>query len=82
MVSWISPWTDRPQWTVGLSGGRLRRARNARLSDTCRWWAFNAIGKSAGADTYDRHRRAGGDTHEAGERRLANKLISQLHHCL
>lgn len=61
---------------------QLRRARNARLSDTCRWWAFNAIGKSDGANAYYRHRRAAGDSHEAALRRLGNKLLGQLHHCL
>ena len=61
---------------------QLRRARNQRLCDACRMWAFNAIGKSAGANAYYRHRRNAGDNHEAALRRLANKLIGQLHHCL
>jgi transposase len=61
---------------------QLRRARNERLSDACRMWAFNAIGKSPGANAYYRHRRNVGDAHEAALRRLANKLINQLHHCL
>jgi len=60
----------------------MRRARNERLADACRWWAFNAIGKSEGADAYYRRRRAAGEPHEAALRRLANKLLGQLHHCL
>ena len=60
----------------------LRRARNQRLSDACRWWAFAAIHQSAGARGYYQRRRATGDTHETALRKLANKLIGQLHHCL
>jgi hypothetical protein len=45
-------------------------------------WAFNAIGKSAGADAYYRHRRLVGDRHEAALRRVGNKLLGQMHHCL
>lgn len=60
----------------------MRRARNERLFDTCRMWAFNAIGKSAGADAYYRARRATGERHEAALRRLGSKLLGQLHHCL
>ncbi|WP_083807824.1 IS110 family transposase [Intrasporangium calvum] len=60
----------------------MRRARNDRLFDTCRMWAFNAIGKSAGADAYYRARRAKGEHHEAALRRLGSKLLGQLHHCL
>ncbi|TCO43615.1 transposase IS116/IS110/IS902 family protein [Kribbella antiqua] len=60
----------------------LRRARNQRLADACRWWAFNAIQHSPGAMAYYRRRRAAGDTHEAALRRLGSKLVGQLHHCL
>jgi transposase len=60
----------------------MRRARNDRLFDTCRAWAFNAIGKSAGADAFYRARRAAGEHHEAALRRLGGKLLGQLHHCL
>jgi transposase len=60
----------------------LRRARNQRLADACRWWAFNAIQHSDGAMAYYRRRRAAGDTHEAALRRLGSKLVGQLHHCL
>ncbi|WP_407657645.1 IS110 family RNA-guided transposase [Kribbella turkmenica] len=60
----------------------LRRARNQRLADACRWWAFNAMQHSPGAMAYYRRRRTAGDTHEAALRRLASKLVGQLHHCL
>lgn len=59
-----------------------RRVRNQRLGESCRWWAFAAIGQSAGARAYYQWRRAVGDSHEAALRRLGNKLIGQLHHCL
>jgi transposase len=60
----------------------MRRARNDRLAGACRWWAFNSISRSEGANAYYRNRRVLGDTHESALRRLANKLIGQLHHCL
>jgi transposase len=60
----------------------LRRARNQRLAEACRWWAFNAILHSEGTMAYYRRRRAAGDTHEAALRRLGSKLVGQLHHCL
>lgn len=56
----------------------MRRARSERLSDTCREWAFNAIGKSAGAEAYYRARRAAGDRHKSALRRLGSKLLG---HC-
>lgn len=60
----------------------LRRARNQRLADSCRIWAFNALLQSEGAMAYYRRRRAAGDTHEAALRRLGSKLVGQMHHCL
>ena len=60
----------------------LRRARNQRLAEACRWWAFNAMQHSPGTMAYYRRRRAAGDTHEAALRRLGSKLVGQLHHCL
>ena len=60
----------------------LRRARNQRLADACRWWAFNSLLHSPGALAYYRQRRQAGDTHEAALRRLGSKLVGQLHHCL
>lgn len=60
----------------------LRRARNQRLAEACRWWAFNAMLHSDGTMAYYRRRRAAGDTHEAALRRLGSKLVGQLHHCL
>jgi hypothetical protein len=60
----------------------LRRACNRRLAETCRWWAFSASQNSPGARAYYQARRAAGDGHEAALRRLANKLLGQLHYCL
>jgi transposase len=59
-----------------------RHIRNKRLADACYLWAFTALTKSPGARTYYNTRRAAGDTHNAALRRLANKLLGQLHHCL
>src|SRR6184192_2644662 len=59
-----------------------RFVRNRRLADACYLWAFSALTKSPGARDYYDKRRAAGDTHNKALRRLANKLLSQLHHCL
>ena len=59
-----------------------RYIRNKRLADACYLWAFAALTKSPGARTYYDHRRAAGDRHNAALRRLASKLLGQLHHCL
>ena len=59
-----------------------RNIRNKRLYDATRWWAFAALSVSPGARAYYDQRRAAGDGHEAALRRLASKLIGQLHHCL
>jgi transposase len=59
-----------------------RSIRNKRLYDATRWWAFAALSVSPRARAYYDQRRAAGDGHEAALRRLASKLIGQLHHCL
>ena len=59
-----------------------RYIRNRRLYDAVRWWAFASLSVSPGARAYYDQRRAAGDSHEAALRRLASKLIGQLHHCL
>lgn len=59
-----------------------RYVRNRRLADACYLWAFSALTKSPGARGYYDQRRAAGDTHNKALRRLANKLLGQLHHCL
>ena len=59
-----------------------RHIRNKRLADACYLWAFTALTKSPGARAYYDTRRAAGDTHNAALRRLASKLLGQLHHCL
>jgi transposase len=59
-----------------------RHVRNRRLADACYLWAFSALTKSPGARAYYDRRRAAGDTHSKALRRLSNKLLGQLHHCL
>lgn len=59
-----------------------RHVRNRRLSDACYLWAFSALTKSPGARAYYDRRRTTGDTHSKALRRLSNKLLGQLHHCL
>ena len=59
-----------------------RSIRNRRLYDAAHWWAFAALSVSPGARAYYHQRRAAGDGHQAALRRLASKLIGQLHHCL
>jgi hypothetical protein len=59
-----------------------RSIRNRRLYDAAHWWAFAALSLSPGARAYYDARRAAGDGHQAALRRLASKLIGQLHHCL
>ena len=59
-----------------------RYIRNRRLYDAVRGWAFSALTVSPGARACYDQRRAAGDSHEAALRRLAGKLIGQLHHCL
>ena len=59
-----------------------RYIRNQRLYDAVRWWAFAALSVSPGARACYDQRRAAGDSHEAALRRVASKLIGQLHHCL
>ena len=59
-----------------------RFVRNRRLADACYLWAFSALTRSPGARAYYDTRRAAGDTHNKALRRLANKLLGQLHHCL
>ena len=59
-----------------------RHIRNKRLADACYLWAFATLTRSAGARAYYDQRRAAGDRHNAALRRLASKLLGQLHHCL
>jgi transposase len=59
-----------------------RHARNRRLADTCRLWAFSALGASPGARAFYDQRRANGDTHNRALRALANRLVGILHGCL
>lgn len=77
-----APVTRVGQGATGHVALRPQPTTLRRLSDACRWWAFAAIHQSVGARCYYDRRRATGDTHETALRKLANKLIGQLHHCL
>lgn len=59
-----------------------RWIRNKRLADACYLWAFSMLTRSVGARAYYDRRRAAGDKHGGALRRLASKLLGQLHHCL
>jgi hypothetical protein len=59
-----------------------RYIRNHRLIDACDAWAYSAVNTSPGARAlYDRQ-RAGGASHHAALRTLANRLVGILHGCL
>src|SRR5215211_5410049 len=60
----------------------MRRVRDTRLFDTCRDWSFSAVNASPGARALYQHRRGLGDGHEKALRRVGNKLVGQLDHCL
>src|SRR5215208_1007566 len=60
----------------------MRRVRDTRLFDTCRDWSFSAVNASPGARALYQQRRRLGDGHEKALRRVANKLVGQLDHCL
>jgi hypothetical protein len=55
---------------------------NKRLAGAGYRWAFSALTRSTVARAYYDQRRAAGDRHNAALRRLASKLLGQLHHGL
>jgi len=59
-----------------------RFARNRRLADALRMWAFCSITSSPGARRYYDAHRAKGDTHQRALRSLANRWVGILHGCL
>lgn len=59
-----------------------RYARNGRIADACRQWAFCSLTSSPGARTYYRALRARGKTHEQALRQLANRWVGILYGCL
>jgi Transposase/Transposase IS116/IS110/IS902 family len=59
-----------------------RVARNRRLADACRWWAFCSLGTSPGARRYYDALRSRGKTHSQATRQLANRWVGILHGCL
>lgn len=59
-----------------------RYARNRRLGDALRQWAFCSLRGSPGARAYCQQLRARGIGHQAALRQLANRLVGILHGCL
>lgn len=59
-----------------------RRIKNSRLAETGRHWAFAALTASPGAHAHYKRRRDTGDRYHAALRRLFNRMLGQLHHCL
>jgi Transposase IS116/IS110/IS902 family len=56
-----------------------RYARNTRLADAVRQWAFSALKGSSGARAYYDALRARKISHQAALRQLANRLVGILH---
>jgi transposase len=61
---------------------RLRRVKNDRLAAAGYLWSLCALNTSTGARTLYDHRRHTGDWNASALRRLNNKLLGCLHHCL
>lgn len=59
-----------------------RRVKNNRLASAGYIWAFAALSASPAARAFYDQRRAHGDRHAAALRRLFNRNLGQLHHCL
>lgn len=59
-----------------------RFARNERLADACRLWAFASLTASPGARHYYDAQRDRGKTHSQALRALGNRLVGILHGCL
>lgn len=59
-----------------------RFARNERLFDACRQWAFCSLTQSPGARSYYDRQRAKGKTHNQALRTLANRLVGIMDGCL
>lgn len=58
------------------------RVKNDRLAVVGYVWAFTTLTKSAGADALYRRARGGGQHHVAALRRVFQKLLGCLYHCL
>jgi transposase len=59
-----------------------RRVKNDRLAAVGYSWAFSALTNSPGAKALYQQRRDAGQYHAASLRRLFNKLLGSLYHCL
>lgn len=59
-----------------------RFVKNDRLSTAGYMWALSALTGSPGARAHYKRRRDAGDWHAAAQRKLFNRLLGQLHHCL
>jgi hypothetical protein len=59
-----------------------RYARNRRLSDATRQWAFSSLRASPGARAYYDELRGREKSHQQALRQLANRWVGILHCCL
>ncbi|CPV68997.1 IS110 family transposase [Mycobacteroides abscessus] len=59
-----------------------RRIKNNRLASAGSIWALAALKASPGARRHFQTRRERGDWSQQAQRRLFNKFLGQLHHCL
>ena len=59
-----------------------RYARNAKIADACRQWAFCSLTTSPGARAYYDLIRSRDKSHEHALRQLANRWVGILHGCL
>lgn len=59
-----------------------RRIKNSRLAEAGRHWACSALTASPGAHTHYNRRRGAGNRYHAALRRLFNRMLGRLHHCL
>jgi transposase len=60
----------------------MRVVRNKRLGQAAYLWSLPLLAHSPGGRAHYDRRRAGGDSHAAASRHLANRGLGMLHHCL
>lgn len=59
-----------------------RWVKNDRLNHAGYLWAFSSLRNSPRANAHYRRRREHGDWHAAAQRKLFNRMIGQLYHCI
>lgn len=84
-AAWLCAYAGLAPLTWESGASRIvahRRICNRTLKEACRRWAFSALTKSPGAYQLYQHRRDAGDTYVGALRRVTQRLLSGLHHCL